>query len=82
MRGMWFSMSEIVLEKLKNVCPKKRLSSMYMVDVEEETLKAFQEIGYKPSKTIKKAIDKAWVNSDRNDPLYQYVHKVWGYDNG
>ena len=55
---------------------------MYMVDVEEETLKAFQEIGYKPSKTIKKAIDKAWVNSDRNDPLYLYVHKVWGYDNG
>ena len=73
--------SEIVQAKLKDVCPDCRLQHMYMVDVEKEALKAFKEIGYKPSKKIKRALDKAWVNSNREDPLYLYVYKAWGYDN-
>lgn len=81
-QGMWFSMSEIMLEKFKNVCPEMRLQDMYMVDVEEETLKAFDSVGYVPTKTVKKAMDKAWVNSDRRDFLYEFVYKVWRDDNG
>jgi len=75
-------MSEIMLEKFKEVCPEHRLQDMYMIDVEKETLHAFKQIGYNPSKTVKKAIDKAWVNSNRTDSLYEFVYKVWRDDNG
>ena len=79
---MWCSMSEIMLEKFKEVCPEHRLQDMYMIDVEKETLHAFEQIGYNPSKSVKKAIDKAWVNSNRTDSLYEFVYKVWRDDNG
>lgn len=80
-RKMTGDESVIVKEKLKDVCPDKRLQDMYMVDVEEKTLEIFDLIGYKSSKTVKKAIDKAWVNSDRSDHLYEFIYRVWSFDN-
>lgn len=73
-------MSEIVKAKLQEVCPEQRLSSMYMVEVEDFVKTAFSKIGYTPSKNIEKSIDKAWANSDRTDFLWEFVYKVWGYD--
>lgn len=67
-------------EKFKEICPDKYLSHMFMVDVEEEVYSSFKKVGYTPSKTIKKALDKAWANSHREDALYEFVYRVWRYD--
>lgn len=71
---------EVYQEIKKFACPK-RLQSMYMIDVEQTTLNVFEKIGYQPSRTVKKAIDKAWVNSNREDFLADYIYKVWRFDN-
>ena len=67
-------------DKFKEVCEDKRLNQMYMIDVEKATLEAFEKVGYSPSNTIKQAIDKAWVNSNREDKLCDFVYKVWRSD--
>ena len=69
------------IESIEKVCTHKRLQTMYMIDVEKETLEVFKKLGYEPSRTVKMAIDKAWVNSDRTDFLAEYILKVWRYDN-
>ena len=73
-------MSEIMMEKFKKVCPNHRLQHMYMVDVEDAVLIAFREVGYTPSKTLKKAIDRVWANSNREDYLWEFVFNVWRED--
>lgn len=73
-------MSEIIKAKIQDVCPDKRLSSMYMVEVEDFVKSAFAKIGYNPSKNIDESIDKAWATSDKNDFLWEFVYRVWGYD--
>lgn len=72
----WSSMNDMALE-FKQICDPKRLREMYAIDVEKATLDAFEFVKFKPSKDVKKAIDKTWVNSDRNDWLWEFVYKVW-----
>lgn len=73
-------MSEFMEDKFKMVCEDKHLNSMFMVDVEDAVYSAFKEVGYTPSKTIDKAIDKAWSSSHRDDKLSDFVLKVWRFD--
>jgi len=74
-------MSEIMKDKIREHTGDRRLKDgMYMIDVERETVEILKKIGYTPSKNIKKAFDKAWVNSDREDSLCDFIHKVWRFD--
>ena len=73
-------MSEIMIIKFKEICPPQQLKTMYMVDVEDAVLTAFREVGYTPSKNLKKSIDRVWANSNREDYLWEFVYNVWRED--
>lgn len=73
-------MSEIMMLKFKDVCPKIQLKDMYMVDVEDSVQLAFSKVDYTPSKNLKKSIDKVWANSNREDDLWEFVYNVWRED--
>ena len=73
-------MSEIMMNKFQKICPDLRLQSMYMVDVEDAVLSAFREVGYVPSKNLKKSVDITWANSNREDYLWEFVYNVWRED--
>ena len=74
-------MSEIMYSKIRDACGNnKQLKDMYMVDVTEATCDVFKRLGYNPSKNIHDSFDKAWVNSNREDYLYEFIYKVWRND--
>lgn len=73
--------SKIMKANIERVCPEKYLSSMFMVDVESSVEDVFNELNYHPHH-LKKAIDRAWGKSKREDKLSEFVYKVWRFDNG
>ena len=75
-----FASSEFMMDKFEEVCEDTRLQYMYMIDVEKATYQAFEDVGYNPSENVKKAFDYAWVNSNREDKLCDFVYKVWRMD--
>jgi len=75
-------MTEIMRSTIERVTPVKRLSEMYMIDVQDTVFDVFSKIGYLPSVNIDKSIDKVWANSSRDDLLSEFVYNVWRNDNG
>lgn len=70
--------SEIVLARLREICPLKKVSEMDIIEVEKATNVAFQIIGYKPKK-FQYAFGQAWENSDATD-LSDFIYDVWRFD--
>lgn len=74
----WFSMRD----KIKEICEPTQLKTMYMVEVESLTLDVLKQIGYAPSKNIKENMDRTWVNSSREDYIYDFIYNVYRRDTG
>lgn len=74
--------SPLMAKKIEDACESKRLQNMYAIDVENATLKVFEQLNYTPSPKIKFHIDKTWVNSNRNDTLAEFIYNVWRIDAG
>ena len=75
-------MSEVMRTQIEKLAPERKLSEMYMVDVQDAVFDVFSKIGYLPSKNITHAIDVVWANSNRNDSLSEFIFQVWRNDNG
>ena len=83
MQGMWFSMNDdwnpdVIFNRLKEICPLKRLDEMPVDEVEKSIHVAFQIIGYAPCE-FEKAINCAYRISHA-DYLFEYIFDVWRCD--
>ena len=70
-----FDESLIVESRLREICPKKNLSEMDIIEVEKATRIAFEIIGFKP-KNFKKIFQKTWESSEAN-MLCDFIYGVW-----
>lgn len=71
-------MSDIVYNRLKEVCPQKSLSEMDILEVQKACRVAFEIIGYSPE-NFDESFMKTWESSERDD-LYEFIYDVWEVD--
>ena len=71
-------MSEIVLARLMELCPPKKMDDITIDEIRESVNIAFKIIGYKPI-DMDKSIDKA-LDTSNAEWLYQFVYDVWRCD--
>lgn len=72
------SMSDIVRERLREVCPTERVSEKDIIEVKRDCRVAFRIIGYIPE-NFDDAFQKTWESSDADD-LCDFVFDVWRND--
>ena len=71
-------MSRIVYERLREICPLKRINEMSPDEVDKSVNIAFKLIGYTPN-NLNKAMDRANAKSDSR-LLYEFIYDVWRLD--
>lgn len=71
-------MEDIVLSRLRDVCPLQKLSEMDIVEIEKSCHVAFDVIGYNPV-NFKQSFDKVWKTTDA-EYLSDFIYEVWGND--
>lgn len=75
-----FDESLIVESRLREICPRKNLSEMDIIEVEKATRVAFEIIGFKPQ-NFNDVFQKTWESSDA-EVLSEFIYDVWGCANG
>lgn len=71
-------MEDIVLSRLRDVCPLQKLSEMDIIEIEKSCYVAFDVIGYNPV-NFKQSFDKVWKTTDA-EYLSDFIYEVWGND--
>lgn len=72
------SMSDIVRERLREICPIEKVSEVDIVEVKRDCMIAFEVIGYNPQ-NFEESFQKTWESSDAED-LCDFIFKVWECD--
>lgn len=70
----------IVLRRLREVCPKKQMSEMDIIEAKKSVKVAFEIIGFKPE-NFDEAFQKTWESSEV-ERLSDFVYAVWRCANG
>ncbi|MBP5421716.1 MAG: hypothetical protein J6Y78_04640 [Paludibacteraceae bacterium] len=66
----------IVLRRLREVCPKKEMSELDILEAKKSCKVAFEIIGFKP-RNFDEAFQKTWESSEAT-MLSDFVYSVWG----
>ena len=71
-------MSRIVYERVREICPQKKIADMSVSDIKHDCRVAFAILGYEVI-DLNKAFERAWESSNAI-MLYEFVFDVWEAD--
>jgi hypothetical protein len=70
----------IVLRRLREVCPKKKMSEIDIIEAKKSVKVGFEIINFKPQ-NFDEAFQKTWESSEV-EMLSDFIYAVWRCANG